>query len=140
MVYSKCHHTLVSSYLHVKESTPQVKSLQPFTYLRKFFSYSFSVITIITVNIEFRLCVNRISQIILKCTVTQPTKKHTTCLATFLQNELSSEVAHFDPNRTCLLTNQVVNRFELGWQMCNIAFAAMLQSKLHIFLTRFTDS
>ena len=58
----------------------------------------------ITVNIEFRLCVNRISQIILKCTVKQPTKKHTTCLATFLQIEFSSNVAHFDQQRSSVFS------------------------------------
>ena len=42
-------------------------------------------------------------------------KKTDFILATLLQNKLSSEVAHFDLHRTCRLTNQVVNRFELGW-------------------------
>ena len=65
-------------------------------------------------NIEFRLCVNRISQIILKCTVKQPTKKHTTYLATLLQNKLSSDVAHFDQQQTCLFTNQLVTGLNLG--------------------------
>ena len=41
-VYPKCHHNLSSSYLHVKELTPQVKRLQAFTWLRIFFFHTVS--------------------------------------------------------------------------------------------------
>ena len=51
-----------------------------------------------TLDIESRPCVNRISQIILKGTVKGATKKHTTYLATLLQNKLSSDVACFTTN------------------------------------------
>ena len=40
-------------------------------------------------------------------------KKPATCLATLLQNELSSDVVHFTTHIN--QTNQVVNRFGRGW-------------------------
>ena len=42
-------------------------------------------------------------------------KKHATCLATLLQNELNSDVARFTNHvQTCLATNQVVKKFKRG--------------------------
>ena len=47
-------------------------------------------------------------------------------------------------NKTCLATNQVVNRFEQGWQNGQHRFStrlvAMLQNKLHVFVARFTEA
>ena len=46
-------------------------------------------------------------------------------------------------NQTCLAANQVVNRFEQGWQSAqhrfSIRFEAMLQNKSHYFVARFTE-
>ena len=71
-------------------------------------------------------------------------KKRATCLATLLQKELISNVAHFTTHiQTCLATNQVVNRFERGWKngtqlRYSTRFAAMLQDMLHVFAGRFS--
>ena len=47
-------------------------------------------------------------------------------------------------NKTCLATNQVVNRFEQGWQNAQHRFStrlvAMLQNKLLVFVARFTEA
>ena len=49
--------------------------------------------------------------------------------------------AFYHPHKTCLATNQVVNRFERGWWNAqyrySTRFAAMLQKKLYVFCCPF---
>ena len=52
--------------------------------------------------------------------------------------------ALYHPHKTCLATNQVVNRFERGWQNAHhrfwTRFAAMLQNKLSVSVARSTGA
>ena len=59
-------------------------------------------------------------------------KKHTTCLATLVQNELNSDVARF-----CLATNQVGPSNRL---LFSTHFAVILQNKLHVLVACFTKA
>ena len=68
------------------------------------------------------------------------TKKHSTCHATLLQNELYSDVASFTTNMKPVLQQiRLLTHLNVGGKTRNIAIqlAAMLQKKLHVFCCPF---
>ena len=72
-------------------------------------------------------------------------KKHATCFSTLLQNEFNINVARFTTHvQTCLSTNQVVNRFDVGGKTRDIAIQLVLQqcckTSCTFFVARFTKA
>ena len=70
-------------------------------------------------------------------------KKHATCFATLLQNELQSNVAHFATLfKYFLHQNRVLTGLNVGGKTCNIAFQLVLQhcckTNCMFFVARFS--
>jgi len=68
-----------------------------------------------------------------------------TCLATLLQSELNSDVAHFTTHiKPVLQQIRLLTGFSEGAKTRNIALQLVLQQswkrKLHIFVARFTEA
>ena len=56
-----------------------------------------------------------------------------------LQNELSSDVAHFTtPYQTCLAANQVMNRLNVGGKTCIISFQLVIYFEQQLYKTSCT--
>ena len=72
-----------------------------------------------------------------KGTIKQETKKHATCFATLLQNELNSDVARFTTNKKNLATLFIARQFRTWIENAQYCYST-LHNKFTFYVVHFT--